>query len=323
MNLRAHFLFAITALAISAPVSHASTSLLMAAPYNVFVLGDFQASNSDVEGALAAGGSINLNNYAVGQAFPANTTLWTLVAGNDFTGSNGSVRGKVYDGTPGGISGSFTITSGNLTDIGPSPIDFALAAEQLRARSTLIAAAPSTGSCTGNYYYLDCHATNPGINVFNITADQLPYFESGHAPRIISDYPGATVILNLATDNITLTNGGWSFEGIDSTRVIINYTGSSLQFAGSVPVSLLAPWADVTSSYGAFNGRFIANSYSGNVQFNDQPFAGDFGNAFTPQTPPITSGNPTVPEPGTYALLSGALVLFIAGRRKLGAMLRS
>ena len=40
-------------------------------PYNAFVFEEFSAPSSDVEGRLAAGGNVSINNYSVGDKWNA------------------------------------------------------------------------------------------------------------------------------------------------------------------------------------------------------------------------------------------------------------
>ena len=48
-----------------------------AAPYNLFVLGDVNKSNSDTEGRLAAAGNVTLENYSIGDRItPSPDPIW-------------------------------------------------------------------------------------------------------------------------------------------------------------------------------------------------------------------------------------------------------
>jgi choice-of-anchor A domain-containing protein len=305
------FVIAAAAVLVTATSARAGT-LLLAAPYNVFTLGNFTDWGSDTEGALAAGGTINIANFQVAGSISAGSAFFTLVAGTDLVATSGSVNGKVYDGTPGGIGQSFTITPGNLTSGGTPPIDFADAAAKLNALSDGLGGLGTSpgNSCVENYYWLQCTATQAGLNIFNIA--DTSYLGNGHAPMINASNPNATIVLNIGGTNNTLTNGGWSINGVSPQRVILNfYETVNLTLNGSVPVSILAPSANVTvAGGGALNGNFIANSFSGQYQFNNQLFTGDL--------PEFGYPSP-VPEPITMALTGAALAaLAVAARRRRG-----
>jgi choice-of-anchor A domain-containing protein len=285
-------------------------TLLMAAPYNVFMLGNFNDYGSDTEGALAAAGTITLSSFQVAGNYSPSSAFFTLVAGTDLVAVSGSVNGKVYDPTPGGIGQSFSITPGNLSSGDPSPIDFSDAAGELRALSNGLAGMATTAgdSCTPNFYYLECNATQHGLNIIDIP--DTSYLGNGHAPMINATYDDATIVLNIGSAANTLTNGGWSINGVSSTHILLNFYGTtSLTFNGSVPVSVLAPQADVRAGGGgALNGSFIAYSFSGQYQFNDALFAGDLPSFLTP-----------APEPVGAALTGGALAalgVFLTVRRR-------
>jgi choice-of-anchor A domain-containing protein len=297
---------------VSAAASARAGTLLMAAPYNVFTLGNFTDWGSDTQGALAAAGTVTLSSFQVAGSISPGAAFFTLVAGGNLIATSGSVNGKVYDGTPGQIGQSFTIAPGNLQSGGDSPIDFADAAVKLNALSDGLAGmATSPGnSCVQNYYWLQCTATQSGLNIFNIP--DTSYLGNGHAPMITASDPNATIVLNIGGTSNTLTNGGWSINGISSQRVILNfYESTNLVLNGSVPVSILAPSANVTApSGGALNGNFIAYSFSGQYQFNHSPFTGDLPSF---DAEPAAS---TVPEPMTLALTGGALAGLLWLRRR-------
>jgi choice-of-anchor A domain-containing protein len=163
-------------------------------------------------------------------------------------------------------------------------------------------------SCTPNFYYLECNATQHGLNIIDIP--DTSYLGNGHAPMINATYGDATIVLNIGSAANTLTNGGWSINGVSSTHILLNFYGTtSLTFNGSVPVSVLAPQANVRAGGGgALNGSLIAYSFSGQYQFNDALFAGDLPSFLTP-----------APEPVGAALTGGALAalgVFIVVRRR-------
>lgn len=282
-------------------------ALSAAAQYNVFTLGNFTTSgNGDVQGALAAGGIITINNYAVG--YSSSSSFFNLVAGKNLVASNGSVSGKVYDGGTGGIASSFTIGSGNLTTGGSSPVDFADTAAQLEATSSGLAAMSTPGdSCAFmNYYWLTCTATQHGLNVINLPAADLGYLNTSYGFQVNSAYSDATIVINVpgASDS---TPNNWAFSGISAQNVILNFSSAtSLTLSSYVAASVLAPNASVTApSPGHLDGTFIAGSFtSAQYQFNAQLFTGTLPD-FTSSSSSTTSATP---EPASLALVGSSLI---------------
>jgi hypothetical protein len=66
----------VAALALQSVMASAGVlDLGVAGKFNVFVFGDFTSSNSDVEGAVAVGGNLNVSSYSINE-------LNKAVAGN-------------------------------------------------------------------------------------------------------------------------------------------------------------------------------------------------------------------------------------------------
>jgi hypothetical protein len=88
---------ALVALSLLPPLGGASSPVLadpigLFTDFNVLVLGNFSASNSDVQGRLGAGGNISLNNYSVGDRLTGDLVGGdTLVAGGYFSFPCGGV----------------------------------------------------------------------------------------------------------------------------------------------------------------------------------------------------------------------------------------
>lgn len=76
-----------------------SSTLGIAAVYNVFILGDI-TTVSDTEGRFAAGGNVNLTNYSVGDRLNAAEVSLTdtLVVGGNLTFNGGTVYGNIVYG---------------------------------------------------------------------------------------------------------------------------------------------------------------------------------------------------------------------------------
>jgi hypothetical protein len=88
-----------------AGTSAQALNLGTAGNYNVFVFNDYSGSDSDVEGALAAGGNVTLQNYGVGGTLSADSGD-VLVAGGDLTYTNGKINnGNAVVGGSASLSG--------------------------------------------------------------------------------------------------------------------------------------------------------------------------------------------------------------------------
>jgi choice-of-anchor A domain-containing protein len=273
--------------------------------YNVFVTGNFTAQYSDIEGGLAAGGTVNLNGYYVGMNLGSTDFStsggYSLVAATDLIATGGTGQGNVYDGSAGGLNG-FTVF-GKLTNGGGSPIDFAAAGTELSSLSALLAASPTSagGGCALVYSTVTCTATEHGINYINVSDAVLT---SGSEIKFVSKYSDATIILNVSGLSSNIGGGGWTFVNTSSNHVLLNfYDASALSLNGSLSASILASGANVTGTWGAMNGTLIAKSYNGSMQFNNHPFTGELPHTATP-------------EPATFALAGMALLGLSVLRRR-------
>lgn len=297
---------------VSVPSAFADSILYAATPYNAFVFNNFTDSRSDVEGALAAGGTVNISSYSVGATLTAGQIAasfgpgqYTLVGGSDLKAANGSLaHGNAFDGGPRSDvqQPGFTLNEGILSAGGPSPIDFSTAATELRNLSALLQLQATTGGdgCTfDGYATTTCKAVAPGLNIINVTD---PAILNGKGIQIQSIYTNATLVINVSGTNDIL--GGSGFSAFDSGKtVMLNYyQAAALQLGSSgFTASLLAPFATVTANGGNFNGNFIANNFYGHTQFNSEDmFAGSFGNN-------VTNLDQPVPEPSALITVAAAM----------------
>ena len=118
-------------------------ALRAAGAFNVFVLEDFDTP-ADVEGKTAAGGSVNLDGFSIGEQDPGANAL---VVGNDMILSNGQVYGD------GWYTGTFASSSVSFVGGAPmwgSPIDFGAAEVTLKDASTALQGLPSTATAAAS-----------------------------------------------------------------------------------------------------------------------------------------------------------------------------
>ena len=115
--------------------------------------------------------------------------------------------------------------------------------------------------------------------------------------------PDATIIFNVSGAVAGLA--GMSMEQLNgvSGNVLFNFVDADTLSLLNIGVwgSILAPYADVINPSGVVNGTVVANSWSGMMQQNHNPF--------TPRTVPT-------PIPGSSLLLFSGISALVALRRK-------
>jgi len=290
---------------VSSQAGMFGSSLVPAAgPYNVFVLNNFSASSSDVQGGLAAGGNINITSYSVGSnlsagdisSFPSG---YTLVAGGSLTAGPGTLFfGNAFGNTT--SLTSFTLNDGSLTTGGTSPVDFGAATTQLDSLSTTLAGMSGTpgDSCALVATTVTCNAAADGLNIINV-AD--PSIFDGNSINITSSGSNVTLVINVPGASDTFGGGGFT-AFLNGTTVLFNYyQATNIQLGDTgYTASLLAPLATVLAdSGGQFNGTFVAASFGGGqIEFHNT-------DTFTPQF--------VNPEPGSLSLaaIGGGLMMFV------------
>lgn len=314
---------------IAAPAAHASTFMDTLAnvsqTYNLYTSGAFNASNSDVEGKVAAGGDVTLKSYSVGQKSPGGDVL---VVGGDLKFQSGTVHGDVVTGgkanfphSGGGASVNGTVSAGGGVAATPTsysgtksftalPLDFTTTSADLAAASAYLNSAAAQGqgalgTAVKTYGTLNLTSNATGLVFFDLNASDLVGI-NGLKFNVNS---AATVIINLTGQTGgTLSNYGFQgdyqagqtlFNFVDATNLSL----SGLGFYGSI----LAPNANITGGYGQINGSVMAQSYSGPGQLNWTAFKGAL---------PTAGGVPAaIPEPASWAMM-------ILGVGAVGAVLR-
>ena len=224
--------------------------LFAAEPYNAFVFNNFTASNAGMEGALAAGGTVNISSYSVG-SYPDRSQLasfsgrYTLVGGADLKAANGVLyKGNAYEGGPSGDlkQPGFYLNGGKEGTGASPPIDFSSAAQELDALSASLgknSATPGDSCKFDGYATTTCTAGSPGLNIIDILD---PTILSGKSIVIKSTFGSATLVINVPGAGDKMGGAGFSAFNNGQTVLFNFYQASSLQFgSSSFTASVLAP----------------------------------------------------------------------------------
>ena len=184
----------------------------------------------------------------------------------------------------------------------PLPIDFAAEGAYLKALSTAqVSALDPTPLSQWSQLFVNGGA---GANFYNVTAAQIVGASGGFVINAPAD---ATVVLNVTGSGFTFPNTGFTLSGgITVDRVLWNfYDAAAITLAGSSHGSFLAPLADVTTTYGGFNGNLIAGSLTGSIETHTMDYGGGPPTFFTGDLRPVPI---TTPEPASAGLLAIAAI---------------
>lgn len=266
--------------------------------HNLFVAGSMTASGADVEGSLAVGGTLNLNNYSVGIVLPAwNGTSNTITVGGSMTLTQTMIyRGNARSvGTATTSVVSFT-GGGTVAGFTPSLINFASLDTQYGVLSNNLATLSGGGTSTNVAGALTLNAGS-GLSAYTFSSSSLSALSS----ITINGSSGATVLVNVTGSSPSLQNMGFSLAGgITASHVLFNFPAATTLTVSGIGIrgSILAPNASMNFNNGAIYGQGAVQTFSGNGQWNSAPFTGTL----------------TVPAPSAAA--AGLLAIGAAARRR-------
>ncbi|MFT2090604.1 choice-of-anchor A family protein [Paraglaciecola sp. 2405UD69-4] len=287
--------------------------------YNL-ILKDDLSTSSDIEGRLLVGGNINMSGKSldVGSHLATDSSVDAVVVVGDITAND--VKAQTGNIVYGGSAGSTNLITNSATGIVEQKDQAVLQAEfdniwnSVEADSAYFASLEANANFDSsgmNQKYLEASSATE-LTVYNVSTDEIlsgdVYFsESPSVPVVINvDITGLTELtLNSKaqfTNETDRTMVLWNFFSTDQTVTDISFNGDG--WRGSV----LAPYANISSSTGALEGGVAALSYSGSVELHNDLYS---------YTPPTSTTTPAteVPAPAGLALM-GLGLLFIT-RRKL------
>jgi choice-of-anchor A domain-containing protein len=260
-----------------------------AADYNAFVFDNFASLSSAVEGRLAVGGTLNINNFGIGNKLDSKKLTDVVVVGGDAIFPSGRVYyGNLLAG--GNVSGvGAAVVNGMdknavvIGNVNPLPVDFEGEREYLKELSANIATLPATGTYTYQYgIYTAKGDCTSKVQVFNVLSSELG---SANTLKISCIPTGATIIFNIQGDIAKLSNIGMQDLTSFREKVLFNVPTATQFVMSSVGIqgSVLAPYAEFYNPAGSIDGRLMAKSWLSNnygwVGINNGLFTGDLSAA--------------------------------------------
>jgi len=282
---------------------------------NLFSLGAFSATSSDVEGSVLVAGSMSASSYSVNDknkdAFSDNNGHGiALAVGGALSYSNGSIKhGSIYVG---GAKSLSSVGTNDTTTITTAPVNFTTLSASVKSTSTNLSKLAATGTVSTTPWggmTLTGSGNHKGVEVFNISGSDLSKINNFSFSGLDNN---STLIINVSGANaIGFNQNGVSLDGFSHYNVLYNFyqsTSLNIQSVG-VEGNILAPLANVTGGNGHIDGQVVVGNWASNVQVNANSF-------FKPINVPAYGASP-VPEPETYAmLLAGLALVGVTARRK-------
>ncbi len=296
--------FILLALAICSPV-HAGMIELGIGNSNLYSLGNFNASSSDVEGGVAVAGNLTASHYSINEKNVDAYGSYAMVVGGNLDYRYGAIKnGGFY------VGGASTVVNTGLPRAAATstlPVVFASVSSRVKGLSTSLSGMTATGLASVKYDGMTLTGSGFDTTIFDISGADLAsvsYFDFDNLTA------AQTLILNVSgTDAIGFDQDGAGLGGFRNYNVLFNFfeaTHLNLQSIGLYG-SLLAPLATVTGGNGQINGNVVVGDWNSNVQVNANTY-------FKPVDLPGYSS--AVTEPGTlFTLLTGLGLIGFAVRR--------
>lgn len=267
-------------------------SLGVASDFNVFVLENFTSQASSIEGRLAVGSNLNIKSFNIGENLAGANVIDSVIVGGNVTFSSG----RLYYGSL-KAAGAASVSSIVRSNLSPDqlihgysvlPVNFENEAGYLQQLSGNLVKLSATGSAvlqSTNYELKgDCTSSLQLFNLDAVTLAKARTYSLNCIPN------GATVVFNVAGENITMQNLNMQSLTDIRDKVLFNFpqakkiTLTSVAIAGSV----LAPYAEITQPTGVVEGQVIAKSWLSGVSkvvvIRNHLFSGDLSAAWVSST---------------------------------------
>lgn len=239
-------------------------SLGTAQGFNVLVNHDFNGNYSDVEGAVAAGGSVTVSDYSIGAKLGSTLPLpVALVSGANLGMLRSGIAGDAW--VVGATTLNNSVINGALRKgLG---LDFTAAKAALVAASNRLASGLAKGTVGNAGGDLTLTGTDSSVNVFKVTSALL-----GSAWRVTVNVPATAVaVINVSGATASILNTSLNAGPTAAAeRILYNFPqATAITMAGlGVQGSLLAPNAAVHFDNGLVVGSIFADSFTGQGQVN-------------------------------------------------------
>ncbi|MGD9944065.1 MAG: collagen-binding domain-containing protein [Burkholderiaceae bacterium] len=275
----AAFAFLATALGSA---SAAPIDLGIAGGFNLFALGDVAIRNTEVRGAVAAGGALQAQNFNINGAAAAGAARQSLVVGGDATLRSGQLgAGDAYVGGQRSVSG---IGFAGAFTSGAAPFSFEQAGTELLSLSALLSAIEPNAAVRfdpwGGAVFAGGSggAGGPAALVFGVSGDQLLRLNRIDFEGLTA---GQTLIINVSGATAGLRNVDLS--GFQPYNVLFNFfDAKDLLLTGiGLHGSILAPQATVSGGSGRIAGNVIVDQWNSSLALGDGGYfrAADVGPA--------------------------------------------
>lgn len=259
--------------------------------YGNLVLDNHTSLSSTVEGRLAVGGNLSLQNFSVGDKLDPSTLHDVVTVGGDVTFPSGQIYfGNLHAG--GSVAGvgdavRFGMAPGSVIR-GNSALDINFTGEReyLQELSTNIANLPANGTVTMQWGGLelkgDCSSSS---QVFNVNGAD---FEIAHTFAVSCIPADATVVFNVSGQDVSIKSMGMQSLTAFRDKALFNFPQATSLSMTSVGIegSILAPFAQVNQPAGRIDGQVIVKSwYSTNwgyMSIHNHFFGGDLSAAMGP-----------------------------------------
>lgn len=259
--------------------------------YGNFVWDNFTSLSSTVEGRIAVGGNLSLQNFSVGDKLDPNKLHDVVTVG----GSVIFPSGRIYYGN---LNAGGNVTGvGDAVRFGMAPgavirgnsaldINFTGEREYLQELSSTLAALPANGAVKMQWGGLelkgDCTSNS---QVFNVNGADLGV---AHTFAVSCIPANATVVFNVSGTSVTIKSMGMQSLTNLRDKVLFNFPQATSLKMTSVGIegSILAPVAQVDQPAGRIDGQVIVRSWysttTGYMSIHNRVFGGDLSAAVSP-----------------------------------------